>query len=192
MPDSKDNSASPSQGFTPAPSSRALALVAIAIIAGLILVGIVDADKTSKKNPSANASNTTTTTVKATTTSTTTSTTKPVSGTKDPEDVSVLTLNGSAIAGVAAKVTTELDKVKYHTLTAGNDTSKDTGTFVYYKSGFQKDAQQLSTNVLPGILKTLKITQTIKTKAFPASAPSTWDQADLLTANIVVVVGNAS
>lgn len=195
----KDSSGTPpTQAFTSPPSARALGLVAIAILIGFLLVMIVDSDKPDKKSSSAVATQQTTTTTttaksntkKSSASSSTTSTPKAVSGAHDPAEVSVLVLNGSNIAGVAAQVSTKIGDLDYKMLTPGNDTSKDDGTFVYYKSGFSADANQLATNVVPGILKTLKMTQTVKTAQFPASAPTAWDQTFLVGANVVVIIGN--
>lgn len=195
----KDSSGTPpTQAFTSPPSARALGLVAIAILVGFLLVMIVSADKSDKKTATKSATqqtSTTTTTAKSDTkkdtkSSSTTSTTKPVTGAHDPAEVSVLVLNGSNVAGVAAQVSTKIGDLKYKMLTAGNDTTKDDGTFVYYKSGFTADATQIATNVVPGILKSLKMTQTVKTAQFPSSAPTAWDQTFLVGANVVVVVGN--
>ena len=175
------------------PSARAASFVVFALLIGFILVLIVnsDEDRSDKKATTASTSTTTTTAqVIREEEETTTAATKPVSGTKDTSDVSVLVLNGSNIAGVAAKVTTAIGELDYQTLTPGDDTSKDKGTYVYYKSGFTNDAKQIATNVVPGILKNLKITQSVKSAQFPDDAPSAWDQDNLTTANIVIVIGN--
>ncbi|HMS25125.1 MAG TPA: LytR C-terminal domain-containing protein [Acidimicrobiia bacterium] len=181
------------QSFAASASTRALGLVAIAILVGFLLIVIVDSNGTTSTKTQASseptASSATDTTAENTAASTT-STTKPVANTAKPADVSVLVLNGSSIAGVAGTVTTEIKNLSYKTLVAGNDTSKDKGTIIYYKSGFENDAKQLATNVVPGLLTKLKISQTVKTLQFPASAPTAWDQKDLVTANVVVVVGN--
>jgi len=195
-PSNKDNQSLSSIASTP--SARAVSFVIFAIIIGFILVLIVNSDKeriTKEASASNKSQETTTTTAQVieneeSEEESTTTTAKPVSGTKDTSDVSVLVLNGSNIAGVAAKVTTSVADLDYQTLTAGNDSSKDKGTFVYYKSGFANDAKQLATNVVPGILKDLQITQTVKAAPFPASAPSQWDQDNLTSANIIIVVGN--
>lgn len=193
------NSGQENKSRTPAfksqTSTRALALVGIAVLIGLLLVIIVNADNNKNESSASNRTNTTapTTTAQTKQTSETTkqsSTTKPVTDTKETSQVSVLVLNGSSIAGIAGSITSELNKLGYKTLTAGNDTSKQNGTTVYYKSGFENDAKQLATNVLPGILKQLGISQTVTTKAFPSSAPTDWDQQNLVAANVVVNVGN--
>lgn len=181
--------------FTATPSTRAISFIAITILIGFILVLVVNSDKeetTTAKKSSASKSATQEKTASEDTTTTTTTTTKPVSGTNDPSDVSVLVLNGSNIAGVAGKISDSIGALGYKTLTPGNDTSKDTGTSIYYKSGFEKDAKQLANNVVPGILKSFKITQPIKVAQLPSSAPEQWDQDNLIGANVVVVVGNVA
>lgn len=192
-----DSNKSKSAPFTSPPSSRALALVGIAVLVGLLLVVVVNSDKNSNekadsKSSSATTVSTTTETTAKKSSSTTSSTTTPVANTTKPSNVSVLVLNGSNIAGVASTVSTEIGNLDYKTLTPGNDTSKDKGTYVYYKTGFQNDAKQLATNVVPGLLSDLKISQPVKTQPFPSSAPVAWDQQNLVSANVVIVVGNPS
>ncbi|MFN8015936.1 MAG: LytR C-terminal domain-containing protein [Acidimicrobiia bacterium] len=177
--------------FSSPTSTRALGLVAVAVLIGLLLVVIIDSDNSSKKSSKAQSSQSTSTTTTSKSTSTSTTTTTLVTGAKKPAEVSVLVLNGSNIAGVASTISQGISKLGYKTLTAGNDTSKDAGTIVYYKAGFEKDAKQLATNVVPGLLKNIKMTQTVTSKQFPASAPVAWDQDNLISANLVVVVGNA-
>lgn len=198
---SKDGDRSkPQQTFNAPPSSRALALVSIAVFVGLLLVIIVNADNSANKNDKNAEASVTTTTAKSSETETTekksqdseTSTTKKVEGTKDPQEVSVLVLNGSSVAGVATTFTTAIADLDYKTLTPGDDASKDPGTYVYYKSGFKNDAEQLATNVVPGLLTKSKISQSVKTLQFPASAPVAWDQENLVAANVVIVVGNSA
>ena len=190
------NSGSVPPSFNAAPSSRAIGLVAIAVLVGVLLLVIVDADNVSNKNNSAASQTNTTTTVptnteNSSTEASTTSTTTPVSGIKKPAEVSVLVLNGSSGAGIASAVSTAVGELGYKMLTPGNDSSAAKGTIVYYKAGFEKDAKQISTNLLPGILTDIDISQSIKTEQFPASAPTEWDQDNLVAANVVVVVGNA-
>lgn len=182
------------KAFSSPPSTFALGLVALAVVVGLLLVAVVNSDKpaSDKTASSKNSSSATNNSTETKTTVVSTTTTTPISGTKDPAEVTVVVLNGSSIAGVATSVTNEIEKVDYKVLTAGNDSSKDKNTIIYYKSGFEKDAKQLATNVVPGILNTLQISQDISTKQFPSSAPIAWDQQNLVAANIVIVVGDAS
>ena len=193
----KKNPGSLPSSFNAAPSSRAIGLVAIAVLVGVLLLVIVDADNASKKNKSqASQSDATTTTTKTGSNTesskvSSTSTTTPVSGTKKPAEVSVLVLNGSSGGGVASSVSTAVGEQGYKMLTPGNDSSTAKGTIVYYKAGFEKDAKQIATNVVPGILTELNISQAVTTEQFPGSAPTEWDQDNLVGANIVVVVGNA-
>lgn len=181
--------------FTAPPSTRAIALVAIAILVGFLLVMVVDSDSSTGKTASATQSTITTTTVVAAdneqSEESTTTTTRAVANTQAPSGVSVLVLNGSNIAGVAGKVSNAIQEADFETLTPGNDSDKDVGTVVYYKSGFQNDAKQIAQNIVPGVLKELEISQSVKTATFPDSAPSSWDQENLVGANIVVVIGNA-
>ncbi len=197
-PDKDGDSSTPAPFATP-PSTRALALVGIAVLIALLLVVIVNEDKKDGEKTAASTTQTTTTTAASNTettskssSSSSTSTTKPVANTSQPSDVSVLVLNGSGTAGVATKVSEALGELDYKTLTPGDDSSIDKGTIVYYKSGFENDAKQLAINVVPGILNDLDMTQTVKSQQFPSSAPVAWNQTNLVSANVVVVVGSSS
>jgi cytoskeletal protein RodZ len=178
-------------------SSKMLIIVAVAVIVGILLVWVVNNKKDNNSSKTAKSTASTVLTTVPTTdsvskSSSTTSTTTAVPNTQKPADVSVLVLNGSNFAGVAGNTSTEIGKVGYKMLTPGDDKSQDVGTFVYYKSGFDADAKKIAQNILPSILKTLKITQDIEVKQFPSSTPSEWSVDELLNANIVVIVGNAS
>ena len=182
--------------FTAPPSVRAIALVVLAIVFGFLLVTIVNSDSGDDKDASATQTTAVTTTTAAPSGNndeeeSTTTTTVAIDGVRDPAEVAVLVLNGSNIGGVAGTVSEELGTVGYETLTPGNDSEKDNGTLVYYKSGFKNDADQLATNVVPGILKDLQISQSVKAASFPSSTPTGWDQVDLVSANVVIVIGNA-
>ena len=193
----KKNSGSIPPSFNAAPSSKAIGLVAIAVLVGILLLVIVDSDNLSNDNSAvATQEAVTTTTVQSNTENTSasvasTSTTTPISGIKKPAEVSILVLNGSSGPGIASSVSTAVGELGYKMLTPGNDSSAAKGTIVYYKAGFEKDARQIATNILPGILTDIEISQTVETEQFPASAPTEWDQDNLVGANIVVVVGNA-
>lgn len=179
------------------PSMFALGLVALAVLVGLLLVTIVNSDdsatanKNDSKSNAANSSNTASDNNSTKETAATTTTTTPISGTKNPSEVTVLVLNGSSKAGVATSVTAEVEKLEYKTLEAGNDSSIDNNTIIYYKSGFEKDAKQLATNIIPGALSSAGISQDISTKQFPSNAPISWDQQNLVAANIVIIIGDA-
>lgn len=188
------------QSFKAAPSSRAISLVAVALLIGFLAVLIVSSDNDSKENKadSTRGSETTSTTTvvpdndgdNATTAPTTT--VAPVDGARDPGQITVLVLNGSNIAGVAGKVTTALAEDGYKTVEAANDESKGNGTFVYYKSGYKTDAEQLANNVIPDILDDLQIKQSVRAAELPSSVPTDWEQENIGSANIVIVVGNAT
>lgn len=183
-----------------APSTKMIAIVTTAVLVGFILVWIVN-DKTvssdnsaTKKTETSNKSDNKIEDVSktsSTTTSSTTSTTVVVANTQKASTVSVLILNGSKTAGVAKSTSTEVGKQGYKMLTPGDDSSKDTGTFVYYKTGFQPDANKIAKNILPTILSfTTTVSSEIKVEQFPSITPTGWAVTDLLNANVVVVVGN--
>lgn len=193
----KQKQTSPS--FKATPNSKMLAVVSIAILAGLLLVWVVN-DKDSSKSTSSKKSESASTdkssdesnTGNETNTSSTSSTTTTtvVANTKKPAQVSVLVLNGSGFGGVAKNTSTEIGKLGYNMLTPGDDSSKDVGTFVYYKTGFEPDATRIAKNVLPGILTVLQIPQKVTVAQFPSSAPAAWTQTQLIPANVIVIIGN--
>ncbi len=195
LQEQKQSSGPVKQTFTPQTSTKAIAVVVAAIIAGFLMVMIVNSNNSNETASTVETTVAPTTTVaaqdQATETSAPVTTTQSIGNAKDPSEVNVLVLNGSNAAGIAGGVTEALAELDYQTLTAANDTAKGSGTTVYYKNGFEDDAEQLATNVLPGVLNNLNIGQDVTVERFPLSAPTTWDQQDLVAANIVIVVGNA-
>ena len=191
----KQNPSSPS--FKAAPSTKMFAVVGIAVLVAFLLVWVVnDTDssntKTSKKSDTSATDNSVASndTDTSKSTSSTTTTTAAVANTKKPAQVSVLVLNGSGFGGVAKNTSTEIGKLGYNMLTPGDDSSKDVGTFVYYKTGFEPDATKIAKNVLPNILTVLQIPQKVTVAQFPSSAPAAWTQTQLIPANVIVIIGN--
>lgn len=191
----KQNPSSPS--FKAAPSTKMFAVVGIAVLVAFLLVWVVN-DKDSSKTKTSKKSETSATdnsvasndTDTSKSTSSTTTTTAAVANTKKPAQVSVLVLNGSGFGGVAKNTSTEIGKLGYNMLTPGDDSSKDVGTFVYYKTGFEPDATKIAKNVLPNILTVLQIPQKVTVAQFPSSAPAAWTQTQLIPANVIVIIGN--
>ena len=191
----KQNPSSPS--FKAAPSTKMFAVVGIALLVAFLLVWVVN-DKDSSKTKTSKKSETSATdnsvasndTDTSKSTSSTTTTTAAVANTKKPAQVSVLVLNGSGFGGVAKNTSTEIGKLGYNMLTPGDDSSKDVGTFVYYKTGFEPDATKIAKNVLPNILTVLQIPQKVTVAQFPSSAPAAWTQTQLIPANVIVIIGN--
>lgn len=191
----KQNPSSPS--FKAAPSTKMFAVVGIAVLVAFLLVWVVN-DKDSSKTKTSKKSETSATdnsvasndTDTSKSTSSTTTTTTAVANTKKPAQVSVLVLNGSGFGGVAKNTSTEIGKLGYNMLTPGDDSSKDVGTFVYYKTGFEPDATKIAKNVLPNILTVLQIPQKVTVAQFPSSAPAAWTQTQLIPANVIVIIGN--
>ncbi len=62
----------------------------------------------------------------------------------DPSEVSVKVLNGGAKSGVAGDLTNLLKNKLYNTKTAANANNNVAGVVVYYKSGLDKEATELS------------------------------------------------
>ncbi len=151
-----------------AAAPRALLLIAVAVILGLILlwkgldttpgitvspeatddgsaesVGMVDegqADLLVADEPVA-------TTIPAQTTTTTT--TAAPAPTRPPNQVRVLVANGSGVARGASTVTGVLSPAGYTTLPPANATPTDTSG-IYYRSGYSGDARAVMEIVAPG------------------------------------------
>ena len=151
-----------------AAAPRALLLIAVAVILGLILlwkgldttpgitvspeatddgsaesVGMVDegqADLLVADEPVA-------TTIPAQTTTTTT--TAAPAPTRPPNQVRVLVANGSGVARGASTVTGVLSPAGYTTLAPANATPTDTSG-IYYRSGYSGDARAVMELVAPG------------------------------------------
>jgi hypothetical protein len=178
-------SGGPSQGVAAhtTRAARGAGLIALAVILGVVLLQVVDkgntgpiGDRSAAKHPAA----TTTTTTAAATPSTTATTaaasptTAAQTATRPPSQVVVDVLNGSGTSGVAGQLTTQLKSKGYQTITPG-DTSHRSGSVVYYRSGFEREATALATLV----------PNNPKVAAMPSPAPQNADSS----ANIVVVIG---
>lgn len=177
-------SGGPSQGIAAhtTRAARGAGLIALAVILGVVLLQVVDkgntgpiGDRSAAKHPAA----TTTTTAAATpsttaTTAATSPTTTAPTATRPPSQVVVDVLNGSGTSGVAGQLTTQLKSKGYQTITPG-DTSHRSGSVVYYRSGFEREATALATLV----------PNNPKVAAMPSPAPQNADSS----ANIVVVIG---
>ncbi len=151
MNDPRDQNDQPQPGRTQRRSSRGgggpgfsaargAALIALAIILGVVLLQNIDDGNsgpvgdggTSSTTGSPNSGPTTTTTV-APGTASTAPTTKPAA--IPPAQVTVLVLNASGREGVASTLTNTLKAKGYKTLPANNLTPVRSGTFVDVKAG---------------------------------------------------------
>lgn len=165
-------------------AARGAGLIALAVILGVVLLQVVDKGNTGPigdRSAARHAATTTTTTAAAAATPSTTATTAATSSTtaaqgatRPPSQVVVDVLNGSGTSGVAGQLTTQLKAKGYQTITPG-DTSHRTGSVVYYRSGFEREATALATLVA----------NNPKVAAMPSPAPQNADSS----ANIVVVIG---
>jgi len=163
-------------------AARGAGLIALAVILGIVLLQVVDKGNTGPIGDRSAAKHavTTTTTTGAATSSTTATTAPPAStttgaaATRPPSQVVVDVLNGSGTAGVAGQLTTQLKGKGYQTITPG-DTTYRTGSVVYYRSGFEREATALATLV----------PNNPKVAAMPSPAPQNADSS----ANVVVVIG---
>jgi hypothetical protein len=171
----RERSTGGSRGGSGFSAARGAALIAVAVILGVVLLNAIDdgnsgpvGDGGSPKSTS--TSTTTTTTTAAKDGSSTTSTTKPAP--IPPAQVSVLVLNGSGRAGVAGTVTNTLKAKGYKTLPPNNASAVRTGTVVYAKTGKTAVCTTLAASI-PGS----------KVQPMPTPPPTVTD------ADCIVVVG---
>jgi hypothetical protein len=183
-------------------AGRGAVLVAVAVVAGLLVLAAVRDSKssgsaetpvstlpvaTTSATPSTNLDGTPAA-AKGTTAAGTTGTTKPKKTTstttksgKDarPNDqVVVQVLNGSGLQGAASTRTNDLKAKAYQTAPAGNAPSQRTGNAVQCKAGYEKEAEKLVTE-----LQTVGLTAVVEPIAEPL--PSQYDA----TANCFLILG---
>jgi LytR cell envelope-related transcriptional attenuator len=149
---------------------RGIALLAIAVVLGLILLNRVDApadDQLQAGDDDRTEETTTTTAAKSTTTTT---------ALRAPKDVKVLTANGTSVKGAGGRVKDKLLATGYNALAATDTTSPAQGSSVLYAAGYEREAAAVA-QVLGLAPNTVQ--------AMTATAPV----ADLKGANVLVVVG---
>jgi hypothetical protein len=154
--------------------ARGAVVIALAVIAGVVLLQVVDKGNTGPVgDQSARAAVTTTTTAKSGT-STPSTTAAAAQAVRPPSQIVVEVLNGSGQSGVAGALTTQLKAKGYQTVDA-KDTTKRTGTVVYYRAGYEREAAALAA-LLPG-----------GPQLAPMPTPPPQNTAP--NANIVIVIG---
>jgi hypothetical protein len=192
-PDSPNNSVVMSAG-------RGAVLVAVAVIAGLLVLAAVRDSKSSGSpestattqpvvttvgvpstnldgTPAATTANTAGTTGTTKPKKTTSTTAKSGNNARDNGQVVVQVLNGSGLQGAATTKTNDLKAKGYQTAPADNAVVQN-GTTVQCKAGYEKEATQLVSE-----LATLGTTATVQPIANPL--PSGFDA----TANCYVILG---
>ena len=157
-------------------AARGAALVAVAVIIGVVLLQAIDDGNDGPVGDGGPASTTTTTTKASTTTdssgssSSTTPTTKAAVLT--PAQTTVRVLNGSGVAGAAGNLTNTLKAKGYKTLVA-TDAPTRSGTVVYAKPGRTTECTTLS-----GLVPNSKV------QAMPTPVPGGQD------ADCIVIIGS--
>jgi len=157
-------------------AARGAALVAVAVIIGVVLLQAIDDGNDGPVGDGGPASTTTTTTTASTTTdssgssSSTTPTTKAAVLT--PAQTTVRVLNGSGVAGAAGNLTNTLKAKGYKTLVA-TDAPTRSGTVVYAKPGRTTECTTLS-----GLVPNSKV------QAMPTPVPGGQD------ADCIVIIGS--
>ena len=154
-------------------AARGAALVAIAVIIGIVLLQAIDDGNDGAVGDGGAASTTTTPSTSTDSSgsgSSTTSTTK--SAALPPAQTTVRVLNGSGVAGAAGTLTNTLKAKGYKTLVA-SDAATRTGTVVYAKSGRTAECTTLA-----GLVPNAKV------QAMPTPVPGGQD------ADCIVVIGS--
>ena len=155
--------------------ARGAIVIALAVIAGVVLLQVVDKGNTGPVgDQSARGAATTTTTAKSGTSTPSTTTAPAAQAVRPPSQIVVEVLNGSGQSGVAGALTTQLKAKGYQTVDA-KDTTKRTGTVVYYRAGYEREAAALAA-LLPG-----------GPQLAPMPTPPPQNTAP--NANIVIVIG---
>jgi hypothetical protein len=183
MSDPNDGADEGRRGRRPATAgfsaARGAALVAVAVIIGIVLLQAIDDGNDGPVGDGGPASTTTTTTTTTSSTSTdssgssssTTPTTKAAVLT--PAQTTVRVLNGSGVAGAAGNLTNSLKAKGYKTLVA-TDAPTHAGTVVYAKPGRTTECTTLS-----GLVPNSKV------QAMPTPVPGGQD------ADCIVLIGTS-
>ncbi|MGO8872625.1 MAG: LytR C-terminal domain-containing protein [Acidimicrobiales bacterium] len=154
---------------------RAIAVLAVFVVATVLLLGVVHPTTTSPSTSPAPAA-TTTTTTRATTTTTRPSHQTTTTTTTPPGKVQVLVANASGVTGAAAKVSSELQPAGWDLLPPTDATADVTSSHVYYVAGQQPAAESIA--------GTLHLTPSA-VLPYTTAAPIT----SIGTADVLVVVG---
>lgn len=164
-------------------NARGLAVLAVALLIGFVLLLKAGGPGPSKvdtsKGPTGSVDTSGLTDESTTTTpdDTTTSSSEPTGTTKPPADVKVVVLNGSGLTGVARSTSETIGGKGFNMLEPSNASSGQVeATTVYYSEGFQADAAAIAD--LLG-----------KTSDAVAPKPTQTLGAGADTANVVVVLG---
>ena len=167
----------PAGGFDA--NARGIAVLVVAVIVGLLLLLKAGDGGSSTETSSGGGGVTTTAPLGGSTTTTpddTTTTTKATSGDHAPADVTVLVLNGSGLAGVAATNSATIGEKGYKMATPANANANVATTIVYYADGYQADAEAVAS----ALGKSADVVE-----AMPDTPPGPGADA----ANVVVVLG---
>jgi hypothetical protein len=154
--------------------ARGAIVIALAVIVGVLLLQVVDKGNTGPVgDQSAKAVVTTTTTAKSGTSTSVTTTTTAAQVGRPPSQIVVQVLNGSGKSGIAGALTQQFKSKGYQTVDP-RDTTKRTGTVVYFRPGFEREGASIATLILGSQLAPM-----------PTPPPSNASP----NANIVIVVG---
>lgn len=131
-------------------AARGAALVALAVILGVVLLQAIDDGNNDQVGDAATSSSTTSTTVGGADTTDTSASTP--AATVPPAEVTVRVLNGSGVAGAAGGLTNTLKAKGYRTLLAGDASAARKGSVVY-----AKPAKTAECTTLAGLITDAKV-----------------------------------
>lgn len=154
-----------------AATGRAMLVLALAVVAGIVLLNGLDDSQTQQVATSSEAPAPESAAI------TPAETTPPTTAAPmSPAEVTVLVANGTSVQGAASRVASRLQPVGYQLVTPNNMTTPIDGSGVLYAEGFEAEARALATSLgIPGS----------SVEPMPLPAPV----EDLQDANLVAVVG---
>ena len=161
---------------------RAVVLLAVAVLIGVVLLQHSGSSTTGRIVSSSQSSSVTATSVAPPkTTPSTAPATTITAPLRAPQDIKVLVANGTSTNGLASTVKSKLQAEGYQTLTSTNSSEQVTATIIYYRPGYQNEANAMA--------QFLNLSPTA-VQAMPAQAPvSSAAAASANSANIIVVAG---
>lgn len=168
------------EGFNAGVFARYAAVAAAGLVVGFLITWFVfvrsdDGNVTvlpSSPAPSASTSTTAGTTVS------TTATPSAAPALPKPAEIKLAVLNGTTIAGFAAKTAARAQGLGYAGVTAGNTPTTADPTAVYFRDGKRPSAQRVAKDLGLTVIKPLPATGAVATNA-PAAA------------DVVIVLGGA-
>lgn len=154
-------------------AGRAAALLAVAVVSGVVLLNAADDAPEPRVAAGGDTTSTPSTPAETTTTVGVTTTTVPA---RAPKEVKVLSGNGTDVKGSARKATDLLRAAGYNVLAPVDVEKKVTSTSIYFAAGYEREAQAVASLLALGA-------DVVKSLPAPPPIP------DVRGANVLVIVG---